>query len=143
MNKASIHSSPAPRVPELPPLPPVPLAQRRVLVMSDRLPMGDRAHGGLAAALNPVLRERRGVWIGWPGVSEEEAPDPQVLAGAIQSVEELAPGCAFRLRRREVHIVENVANDVELAVLGVFTPAGSPSAADLTEDVAATYAISG
>ena len=58
-------------------------------------------------------------------------------------VEELAPGCAFRLRPREVHIVENVANDVELAVLGVFTPAGSPSAAYLTEDVAATYAISG
>ena len=58
-------------------------------------------------------------------------------------VEELAPGCAFRLRPREVHIVENIANDVELAVLGVFTPAGSPSAAYLTEDVAATYAISG
>ncbi len=58
-------------------------------------------------------------------------------------VEELAPGCAFRLRPREVHVVENVATDVELAVLGVFTPAGSPSAAYLTEDVAATYAIPG
>ena len=58
-------------------------------------------------------------------------------------VEELEPGCAFRLRPREVHIVENVAGDVELAVLGVFTPAGSPSAAYLTGDVAATYAISG
>jgi trehalose 6-phosphate synthase/phosphatase len=82
MNKASIHSSPESRVPELPP---ARLAQRRVLVMSDRLPMGDRAQGGLAAALKPVLRERRGVWIGWPGVAEEEAPDPQVLAGAIQA----------------------------------------------------------
>ncbi len=71
-----------------------------------------------------------------------------ILSGAGRlhlgdEVEELAPGCAFRLHPREVHIVENVANDVELAVLGVFTPAGSPSAAYLTEDVAATYAISG
>jgi quercetin dioxygenase-like cupin family protein len=69
-----------------------------------------------------------------------------VLSGAgrlhlADSVEELEPGCAFRLRPREVHIVENVAGEVELAVLGVFTPAGSPSAAYLTADVAATYAI--
>ena len=71
--------------------------------------------------------------------------DPERTGGLHlgDDVEELAPGCAFRLRPREVHIVENVANDVELAVLGVFTPAGSPSAAYLTEDVAATYAISG
>ena len=93
MNKTSIHSSPAQRLPE----PHVaPLAQRRVLVVSDRLPIqltcevgegwrADRAHGSLVAALNPVLRERRGVWIGWPGVAEEKAPEPQVLAGAIQA----------------------------------------------------------
>jgi trehalose 6-phosphate synthase len=67
-----------------------------VLVVSDRLPIrltreegegwrADRAHGALVAALNPVLRERRGVWIGWPGVTEEIAPDPQILAGAIQA----------------------------------------------------------
>ena len=58
-------------------------------------------------------------------------------------VEELVPGCAFRLRPREVHIVENTATDRELAVLGVFTPAGSPSAAYLTADVAETYTFSG
>ncbi|HWN40622.1 MAG TPA: trehalose-6-phosphate synthase [Thermoanaerobaculia bacterium] len=82
MNKASIHSSPGSRVPELPP---ARLAPRRVLVMSDRLPVDDGAPGALAAALSPVLRERRGVWIGWSGVAEEEAPDPKVLAGAIQA----------------------------------------------------------
>jgi len=58
-------------------------------------------------------------------------------------VEALAPGSAFRLRPREVHIVENTSADRELAVLGVFTPAGSPSAAYLTPDVAETYAFAG
>ncbi|MFP5284750.1 MAG: trehalose-6-phosphate synthase, partial [Thermoanaerobaculia bacterium] len=93
MSKASIHPSSAQRLPEPPP---VPFTQRRLLVVSDRLPIHlaceggegwrvERAHGALISALNPVLRERRGVWIGWPGVAEEEAPDPQVLAGAIQA----------------------------------------------------------
>jgi quercetin dioxygenase-like cupin family protein len=56
-----------------------------------------------------------------------------------ERVEELGPGSAFRLRPREVHIVENTSPDRDLAVLGVFTPAGSPSAAYVTEDVAAEY----
>lgn len=57
------------------------------------------------------------------------------------AVEPLEPGCAFRLHPREVHIVENTDQAVELAVVGIFTPAGSPSAAYLTPDVAGTYAI--
>ncbi|HET9227976.1 MAG TPA: trehalose-6-phosphate synthase [Thermoanaerobaculia bacterium] len=80
MTKLSVHTSPA---------------QCRVLVVSDRLPIhlthergeGWRAvpaSGALISALTPVLREHRGVWIGWPGVAEEQVPDPQVLAGAIQ-----------------------------------------------------------
>lgn len=59
------------------------------------------------------------------------------------AVEPLAPGAAFRLHPREVHIVENTQETAELAVLGIFTPAGSPSAAYLTADVAETYAIAG
>jgi len=55
------------------------------------------------------------------------------------AVEDLAAGSAFRLRPREVHVVENASDDRELAVVGIFTPAGSPSAAYLTEDVAAEY----
>jgi quercetin dioxygenase-like cupin family protein len=58
------------------------------------------------------------------------------------SATELGPGSAFRLRPREVHIVEN-AGEEEMAVIGVFTPAGSPSAAYLTPDVAAAYRFSG
>jgi quercetin dioxygenase-like cupin family protein len=57
------------------------------------------------------------------------------------TVEELGDGSAFRLRPREVHIVENRQERDELVVLGLFTPAGSPSAAYLEADVAAEYAF--
>lgn len=60
-----------------------------------------------------------------------------------ERTEELGPGSAFRLRPRQVHIVENLSADREMTVIGVFTPAGSPSAAYLTPDVAAEYRFSG
>jgi quercetin dioxygenase-like cupin family protein len=52
----------------------------------------------------------------------------------------LGVGSSFRLRPRQVHIVEN-ASTSEMTIIGVFTPAGSPSAAYLTADVAAEYRI--
>jgi quercetin dioxygenase-like cupin family protein len=58
-------------------------------------------------------------------------------------VQDLAAGDAFRLRPRQVHIVENASAGRELVILGVFTPAGSPSAAYLSPEVAATYAFAG
>ncbi len=57
--------------------------------------------------------------------------------------DELGPGSAFRLRPRQVHIVENASAEHELTVIGVFTPAGSPSAAYLMPDVAAEYRFAG
>ncbi len=60
-----------------------------------------------------------------------------------EDVEPLEDGCAFRITPREVHIVENTSSDRELAILGIFTPAGSPSAAYLMPDVAASYTVSG
>ena len=59
------------------------------------------------------------------------------------ATEELRPGSAFRLRPRQVHIVENSSVDREMTVIGIFTPAGSPSAAYLTPDVAAEYRFAG
>jgi quercetin dioxygenase-like cupin family protein len=47
---------------------------------------------------------------------------------------ELAAGSAFRLRPREVHIVENASRNGDMTVVGVFTPAGSPSAAYLADE---------
>ncbi|HSI97422.1 MAG TPA: cupin domain-containing protein, partial [Gaiellaceae bacterium] len=60
-----------------------------------------------------------------------------------ETVTELGSGSAFRLRPRQVHIVENASPDRELTVIGIFTPAGSPSAAYLTPDVAAEYRFAG
>jgi quercetin dioxygenase-like cupin family protein len=58
-------------------------------------------------------------------------------------IEPLEDGSALRLTPREVHIVENTSRDSELAILGIFTPAGSPSAAYLMPEVAAAYAVTG
>ncbi len=54
----------------------------RLVVVSNRLPFqaerkGGRvtfrpSPGGLVSALSPVLKERGGVWIGWPGMGREE-----------------------------------------------------------------------
>ncbi|MDH3289160.1 MAG: trehalose-6-phosphate synthase [Betaproteobacteria bacterium] len=57
----------------------------RLIVLSNRLPFSFRrdesgkwrtepSGGGLVTALLPVLRHRGGIWIGWPG-STEEVPD--------------------------------------------------------------------
>ncbi|HOU31923.1 MAG TPA: trehalose-6-phosphate synthase, partial [Synergistaceae bacterium] len=52
----------------------------RLVVVSNRLPVVlhrqedswqiKGGSGGLVSALGPVLRDRGGVWIGWPGTSE-------------------------------------------------------------------------
>lgn len=63
---------------------------QRLVVVSNRLPFVlsrgqdnkwvlKPGSGGLVSALVPVLRNRGGVWIGWPGVSEDEAPDIDVI----------------------------------------------------------------
>lgn len=60
-----------------------------------------------------------------------------------ETTETLGPGSAFRLRPRQVHIVENLSETEELTIIGIFTPAGSPSAAYLAPDVAAEYRFAG
>jgi quercetin dioxygenase-like cupin family protein len=69
-----------------------------------------------------------------------EGPGRLHLRGATT---DLGPGSAFRLRPRQVHIVENASADRPMTVIGVFTPAGSPSAAYLTPEVAAEYRYAG
>ncbi len=59
------------------------------------------------------------------------------------TTEELGAGSAFRLPPRQVHIVENLSADEKMTVIGIFTPAGSPSAAYLTPEIAAEYRFAG
>jgi mannose-6-phosphate isomerase-like protein (cupin superfamily) len=56
-----------------------------------------------------------------------------------EDIAALEDGTAFRITPRQVHIVENTSADRELAILGIFTPAGSPSAAYLQPEVAESY----
>ncbi|BCI85207.1 hypothetical protein NIIDMKKI_04130 [Mycobacterium kansasii] len=48
----------------------------RLPVDQERLPDGTttwkRSPGGLVTALEPLLRRRRGAWVGWPGVAEAD-----------------------------------------------------------------------
>jgi trehalose 6-phosphate synthase len=68
--------------------------ENRLVIVSNRLPIVltraadgrwqiEPGSGGLINALAPVLRDRGGVWIGWPGVVEGEAgPDLEPLLAA-------------------------------------------------------------
>ena len=59
----------------------------RLIVVSNRLPFAldstgedlwtvTPAVGGLVSAIEPVLRERGGTWIGWPGIAGEIPEEP-------------------------------------------------------------------
>src|SRR2546421_10381197 len=63
----------------------------RLIVVSNRLPFAldsigadlwtvTPATGGLVSAIEPVLRERGGTWIGWPGTVGEIPPKPLAKA---------------------------------------------------------------
>jgi trehalose 6-phosphate synthase len=65
----------------------------RLVIVSNRLPivltkgdLGDwqvqPGSGGLVTALAPVLRDRGGLWIGWPGTVEEVDLDGLVAIGS-------------------------------------------------------------
>ncbi len=64
-----------------------PTASADFVVVANRLPIDmvrlpdgttewKRSPGGLVTALEPLLRRRRGAWIGWPGVPQDPDPDP-------------------------------------------------------------------
>src|ERR1700744_4341047 len=51
----------------------------RLPIDMERLPDGSavwkRSPGGLVTALEPLLRRRRGAWMGWPGITNSDAGD--------------------------------------------------------------------
>jgi len=99
------------------PAPLVPLTPRnrsvaprgRLLIVSNRLPMTMREHrgavhvqrssGGLATGLRGVHADTGGIWIGWPGVSTEQAG---ALWPEMQQRLEAAGAAGIPLSRREL-----------------------------------------
>ena len=65
----------------------------RLPVDLERLPDGTqtwkRSPGGLVTALEPLLRRRRGAWIGWPGIVEDDVDE--VDAPIVQDELQLYP----------------------------------------------------
>src|SRR5262245_32134491 len=71
-------------------------ARTGLIVAANRLPINvtrdcenvfraEPASGGLITALQPVLRNRGGVWVGWPGISGDAAQTRTVLDQAARS----------------------------------------------------------
>jgi trehalose 6-phosphate synthase len=77
------------------------MPRRSLVVLANRLPVDEtvlpdgtiewrRSPGGLVAALHPVLRDRRGTWIGWTG-SVESTPYVPDLDGIRMRAVPLSP----------------------------------------------------
>ncbi len=71
--------------------------RNRLIVVSNRLPVvfrtGDDGHlrpepgsGGLVTALAPVLRDRGGIWIGWPGATAGREDINRAVADASEQL---------------------------------------------------------
>lgn len=78
------------------------LSQRQLVIVSNRLPVAiyrDEAGewhvksspGGLVTALDPIMRQSRGVWIGWPGCSSEAPAEQLLLSHSEQQRYRLIP----------------------------------------------------
>ena len=68
-------------------------SRRRLVVVSNRLPVTFKkvegkwqmvpGSGGLVTALSPVLKNRGGVWMGWPGIPEQ--PDQERISELLST----------------------------------------------------------
>ena len=68
----------------------------RLVIVSNRLPVvleqsgkghwrAEPGSGGLVTAMAPVLKDRGGIWIGWPGTAADQEDDMQ-LESLLDSV---------------------------------------------------------
>ena len=73
------------------------MARRPLIIVANRLPVDEtvepdgtvtwsRSPGGLVSALHPVLRDRRGTWIGWSGGIDSTPYVPDVDGIRVRAV---------------------------------------------------------
>ena len=73
------------------------ISGRRIVIVSNRLPIGFEKNkenngewslkpnsGGLVTALSPIVKEKQGIWIGWPGTVEDETKLAELLEKGSQ-----------------------------------------------------------
>lgn len=97
--------------------------RRRIVLVSNRLPVVFKKNeqeqlevrpgsGGLVTALAPLLRNRGGVWIGWPGI--EDADEPQIRAILKKANRESGfTLCPLFLTKKEVQLYyEGFSNEI-------------------------------
>ncbi|OGA38345.1 MAG: trehalose-6-phosphate synthase [Betaproteobacteria bacterium RIFCSPLOWO2_12_FULL_62_13] len=135
-------------------------AKQRLIVVSNRLPyvfkrgengrwLTERGAGGLVSALLPVLRDRGGSWIGWPGTADGSSDLEAAVTAAGGEV-----GFALKavtLDAREVHeFYHGFANEIiwplfhDLQSLCNFEPAYWRTYKEVTRKFAeAVLAVSG
>ncbi len=89
------------------------MTDQRLIIVSNRLPVvlsrgrgGDwtleRGSGGLITAVEPVLRRRGGVWVGWPGTDVEKVPElDRLLERAVGEVGYHVHGVALTPEERD------------------------------------------
>ncbi len=99
-------------------------SRKRLIIVSNRLPVrvtrdasgtwqAKTGSGGLVTALTPILRDRAGVWIGWPGVAEEDAP-----SDLRETLEKAREELGYRIepvsltRREEKDFYEGFSNEI-------------------------------
>ena len=79
-------------------------SDRRLVVVSNRLPIVvrkkdgkwevGRGSGGLVTAMEPVMAKNRGLWVGWPGVEDKDAPAGAGAAALITLCRSARPALA-------------------------------------------------
>lgn len=82
--------------------------ENRLVVVSNRLPVviekkdGEwRQHsgsGGLVTALAPVLRNRGGLWIGWPGITEEDSQNSEGELDLASTLKDATRNAGYALK---------------------------------------------
>jgi alpha,alpha-trehalose-phosphate synthase [UDP-forming] len=94
----------------------------RLFVVSNRLPLSlaatpegwevRAAAGGLVSALGPLLRQQKGLWLGWPGSVSEELPPPTEALRTFAEREGYSISAVYLTPAEEKGFYQGFSNEV-------------------------------